>query len=63
MRSRLLSGSQHMDLNFLYHRRGVSHLMAQHAACERSRNAHRNLSQAYAGCIGDLLRQAWRAPS
>jgi hypothetical protein len=51
-----------MDLNDLNQRRGVSLPMAQHAAGERSRPARRVVDPAYAECIGDLLRLAWRAP-
>lgn len=40
-----------MDLNDLYHRRGVSLLRARHAACEKSRDAHAALARAYAARI------------
>ena len=36
-----------MDLNYLYHRKGVSHLMAQKASCDPSRRAHLALASAY----------------
>lgn len=36
-----------MDLNYLYHRRGKSLLMAEQAACERSRDAHLGLAWGY----------------
>lgn len=45
-----------MDLNYLYHRHGVSLVMAEHAACESSRDAHRNLAAAYADRISEVLR-------
>jgi hypothetical protein len=40
-----------MDLNYLYHRRGVSTLMSQNATSEQSRAAHRGLAAAYAAKI------------
>jgi hypothetical protein len=46
-----------MDLNYLYHRHGVSLLMAEHASCARSRKAHWSFAGAYAGRIADALRQ------
>jgi hypothetical protein len=36
-----------MDLNYLYHRRGVSLARAGRAACEPSRSAHLGLFRAY----------------
>lgn len=36
-----------MDLNYLYHRRGVSLARAGRAACEPSRSAHLGLYRAY----------------
>jgi hypothetical protein len=45
-----------MDLNYLYHRRGVSLAMAAHAACEPSRDAHRTLAAAYASRIAEVVR-------
>ncbi|HET9812404.1 MAG TPA: hypothetical protein VFP57_01940 [Sphingomicrobium sp.] len=50
-----------MDLNYLYHRRGLSLLLAQHAASEKSRRNHRAASRAYASSIRDVLRDAWPA--
>ena len=47
-----------MDLNYLYHRHGVSLLMADRAVCEPSRSAHRTLAGAYAGRIAAAIRQA-----
>ena len=49
-----------MDLNYLYHRRGKSLLMAAHAACENSRNAHLGLARGYVARIAELrsARQA-----
>jgi hypothetical protein len=46
-----------MDLNYLYHRHGVSLFMVDNAACERSRMAHRAFARAYAGRIADALRR------
>lgn len=37
-----------MDLNYLYHRHQVSLMMADSAACSRSRLAHLGLVAAYA---------------
>lgn len=36
-----------MDLNYLYHRRGKSLLMAAEASCAKSRTAHLELAGAY----------------
>ena len=44
-----------MDLNYLYHRQGVSNHMAAAAACERSREAHRGLAARYAAQIEDII--------
>jgi len=43
-----------MDLNYLYHRRGVSLLMAAKASCEPSRNAHLDLARRYVARIAEL---------
>lgn len=40
-----------MDLNYLYHRRGQSLMMAAQAACEPSRAAHLGLARGYVACI------------
>jgi hypothetical protein len=40
-----------MDLNYLYHRRGVSLARASDAACERSRAAHLTLYRGYGARI------------
>lgn len=45
-----------MDLNDLYHRHGVSLLRARHAACTRSRDAHRTMAASYARRIATELR-------
>jgi len=45
-----------MDLNYLYHRRGQSLMMAAHAACEPSRAAHLNLALGYVARIEELRR-------
>jgi len=44
------------DLNYLYQRHQISLYMADHAACERSRSAHRGLSDAYASLITSARR-------
>jgi hypothetical protein len=49
-----------MDLNYLYHRRGKSMMMAAQARCERSREAHLDLAHGYVARIA-ALRQAMRA--
>ena len=45
-----------MELNYLYHRHGVSLCLAASAACERSRDAHRIMAAAYANRIANVLR-------
>ncbi len=45
-----------MDLNYLYHRHGVSLMMADRAACDPSRDAHRTLAKSYARRIADAVR-------
>ena len=45
-----------MDLNYLYHRHGVSLVMAARASCDRSREAHRSLAAAYAKRIAGAVR-------
>jgi hypothetical protein len=45
-----------MDLNHLYHRRGVSLIRAEYARCEQSRSAHRDLAGTYAARIAQLVR-------
>lgn len=47
-----------MDLNYLYQRHQVSIYMAEHAACEQSREAHRGLADGYAEMIEDA-RGSW----
>ena len=44
-----------MDLNYLYHRHGVSLIMAERAGCDRSRRAHHSLAAAYAERIALLV--------
>ena len=46
-----------MDLNYLYHRHGVSLIMADRASCERSRNAHLLFAAAYAEDIATAVRR------
>ena len=50
-----------MDLNYLYHRHGMSLMMAANAACENSRAAHQVLASAYASRISETLRTNRRA--
>jgi hypothetical protein len=50
-----------MDLNYLYHRHGISLMKAELAACDRSREAHRGFAAAYAERIADRVRDAWSA--
>jgi hypothetical protein len=45
-----------MDLNYLYHRRGKSLLMAAQASCEQSRDAHLDLARGYVARIAELRR-------
>lgn len=45
----------HLDLNYLFHRRGISLMMADRAACDQSRLAHRTLAGAYARRIAEAL--------
>lgn len=45
-----------MDLNYLYHRHGVSLALAEHASCDRSRGVHRALATAYAERIARAVR-------
>lgn len=47
-----------MDLNYLYHRHGVSLWMMTNAACARSRDAHRSFAAAYANRIAAALRNS-----
>jgi len=49
-----------MDLNYLYHHRGKSLLMAANASCEPSRVAYLDLARGYVARI-DELRCAHRA--
>ena len=43
-----------MDLNYLYHRRGQSLMMACNATCEPSRTAHLALASGYVARIQQL---------
>ncbi len=45
-----------MDLNYLYHRHGISLMLAEQASCDRSRDAHRELAAGYATRINDAIR-------
>ena len=45
-----------MDLNYLYQRHQISLFRAENAVCERSRNAHRGLMDAYASLIVSARR-------
>lgn len=42
-----------MDLNYLYHRHQVSLFMADNAASQQARQAHRELADRYAVRIAD----------
>ena len=53
-------GAQHMDLNYLYERRGRSLLMAAQARCDSSRAAHLGLARGYVDQI-DAFRFAGKA--
>lgn len=55
MRSRL-PREFNVDLNYLYHRHGVSLLMAANASCPRSGAVHRSLAAAYAARIAVAMR-------
>lgn len=46
-----------MDLNYLYHRRGISLARALDAACARARSAHLGLYEGYGAAI-DAHRKA-----
>ena len=52
-----------MDLNYLYHRHGISLLLADQASCAESRNAHLGLAAAYAARISDASRLTEQAAS
>jgi hypothetical protein len=52
-----------MDLNYLYHRHGVSLIMAQRALCERSRHAHLRFAAAYAKDIATRLSRTREVPA
>jgi hypothetical protein len=43
-----------MDLNYLLHRHQLSLFMAENAASEQARLAHRQLAEAYAAQIASL---------
>jgi hypothetical protein len=45
-----------MDLNYLYQRHQVSLYRSENGSCERSRNAHRGLADAYASLIASARR-------
>jgi hypothetical protein len=45
-----------MDLNYLYHRRGKSLMMAARANCESARAAHLALANGYVAKIAELRR-------
>ena len=56
-RSRLLAREPHMDLNYLYHRRGIATHMARHAACRTVRDVHRAFARAYEARIVRLKQE------
>ena len=45
-----------MDLNYLYHRRGVATYLARHAACSNSREVHGAFARAYSARIVQAKR-------
>ena len=45
-----------MDLNYLYHRHGVSLMMAARARCADARTAHGRLAAGYADKISATIR-------
>ena len=45
-----------MDLNYLYHRHGVSLMMVAQARCEAARDAHRQLAAGYPEKISAAIR-------
>lgn len=45
-----------VDLNYLYHRHGISLLLADQAQCAASRSAHLELAAGYAVKISDAIR-------
>jgi hypothetical protein len=46
-----------MDLNYLYHRRGVATYLARHAACSNSRQAHSAFARVYSARIDRMKRE------
>ena len=48
-----------MDLNYLYHRRGKSLMMAARATCELSRAAHLAIARGYVA-KGEVVRERHR---
>ena len=51
-----------MDLNYLFHRHGVSLAMADRAMCDKSRDAHLEMAAAYADDIATALRGNSESP-
>jgi len=45
-----------LDLNYLFHRRGVSLMLADRAVCLASRDAHLGLAGRYAARIAEAVR-------
>jgi len=56
-----LTKGAEMDLNYLYHRRGVSLAMAANASCEESRTVHQSLARGYTARIAAAVRSSWGA--
>ncbi|MFL6734992.1 MAG: hypothetical protein ACJ8EY_09895 [Sphingomicrobium sp.] len=50
-----------MDLNYLYQRHQISLYRSDHAACERSRSAHRDFTRSYAALIAAELGHRFTA--
>lgn len=48
-----------MGLNYIYHRQQVASSMADNAACERSRRAHRAMADGYAALI-EVAKRGFR---
>ena len=46
-----------MDLNYLYHGRGIATHMARHAACRTVRDVHRAFARAYEARIVRLKQE------
>jgi hypothetical protein len=45
-----------VDLNYLYHRRGIATYLARHAACSNAREAHGAFARVYSARIDVMKR-------